>query len=176
MAREQTFADRFRDFIGPHAKYFQNMGTEPCADRDICRIAPACHENLADAALIVARIERVPGPPYVGFQPAREIHRRIRYRYADVGEIAGAVTRRNVETAQQCDGDMREIPTDALAFAIGLPRRLGRTSEMIAKRDMLIGKIANRLHARPPPFHVPEQAPGIVHQMLSFTVAAAKQI
>jgi hypothetical protein len=69
-------------------------------DRDVGGIATACHQDAADPRLVVAGIQRVPAVAEIDFVPSAEIHRcRVR-RHADVAEIAGAITRRNVHAAE----------------------------------------------------------------------------
>ena len=123
--RDEPRADGFLHLIRPHAKKLKQGGTEGSADGDICGVAAARNQNPADAALIIARIEGVPGTADVGFQPAREIHGRIGNRHANIAEVSAAIARRDVQTAQQRDCQMRKIAAYALALAERFPRRLG---------------------------------------------------
>src|SRR3712207_7876511 len=45
------------------------------SDRDIRGVAPAPHEDAADARRVMARVERIPAAVEIGLEPGAEIHR-----------------------------------------------------------------------------------------------------
>ena len=115
-----------RDLVGDHLEARERARAERGHDRDVGGVASACHQDAADARLVVAGIERVPAAAEIDFEPSAEIHRRRVERHADVAEIAGAVARRNVHAAAQRDREVGEVPAHAALLGIGIPRRLGR--------------------------------------------------
>ncbi len=85
----------------------------------------------------------------VDFHAAGEIHGRIHDRDADIAQVAGAVTRRNVETAAERDGQMREVPADPLPFGEGLRGGSGRPGISVIEGNVLVYEIADGLDACP---------------------------
>ena len=85
-----------RNFVGHDLE--PGEGRRPIAggERHIGGVATAADQYAAYALAIVARVESVPMPAEIGFEPGAEIHRRVGRRYADVAEVAGAVSGRNV--------------------------------------------------------------------------------
>src|SRR2546421_6935375 len=84
-----------RNLVSEYLECDESARTERGRDRDIGRIAPTCHEDAADAGLVIARIERIPLAAEIDFEPCAEVH-RLDNGNADIAHIAGAVTRRNV--------------------------------------------------------------------------------
>ena len=68
------------------------------------------------------------------------------------------------------------VAADALAFLIGLPRRLAGAGVLISEGDMMMDKIADRLHPRPARRRFLEQLPGDVRKPVGLAIAAAQQI
>src|SRR4029453_3164612 len=101
------------------------------------------------AGRIVARIEGVPTVAEIGLEPGRKVHRRIRRGHADIAEIASAVTRGDVHTTAERDGEMGEVAAHALAILEGLNSGLGRTREAVAELNVTMYEIADRLDALP---------------------------
>src|SRR5450631_3242505 len=87
-----------RYFVGPHPEALQNVGTEGHGDGNVRRIAAPRDQDAADAALIVAGVEDAPFASDICLEPSREIHRCVHGRHADIAQIAGAITSRNVQT------------------------------------------------------------------------------
>ena len=94
----------------------QGAGTEGMGQRHVGGIAAARDEDTPDPRGVVARIERVPPALEIGLEPAREIHGRIGRRQADVGDVAGAVARRDVQAAAERDRQMRVVAANAVAL------------------------------------------------------------
>ncbi len=95
---------------------------------------------------------------------------------ADVAEIAGAIARRNVHAAAEGDGEVRVVATDAIAFRIGLPGRLGRTRMLVAEGDVAMNVIADRLDAGPSRGGLGKKLPRDVGQAVGLAVATAQEI
>jgi hypothetical protein len=79
-----SWVGRSGRLYGDHFEARECAWAERGHDRDVGGIAPACHQDAADARLIVAGIERVPAAAEIDFEPGAEIHRRIVGRHADV--------------------------------------------------------------------------------------------
>ncbi len=71
---------------------------------------------------------------------------------------------------------MREITADTDALLVAFRRHPVGPRMLIAKRNPLMGIIANRLHALPARRHAAKQRPGKARKFLGVAVAAAQQI
>ena len=124
-----------RDLLRDYFEARERAGAERGYNRDIGCVAPARHQDTADAGPVVPGIRCVPTTAEIDFEPAAEIHRSVVERHADVSEIAGAVTRRNVHAAAERDGEVGKITAHAASFGIAAllgPRRLNN-------EDMALG-------------------------------------
>src|SRR5712692_5187633 len=151
--------DAEEHFIGPHPEALKRSGAESGADRNIGRIAATCNQHATDAWDIIARIEGVPTAAEVGFEPSGEVHGCVNRRHANIAEIAGAVTRGNIHAAAKSDGQVGVVPADAFSLVENLPGRLGRAGMLVAKEDMVMDEIADRLDTSPPRGRISEQLP-----------------
>ena len=115
--------------------------------------------DAADAGYVVARIKGVPRAADIGFEPGRKIHRRIRDSDANIAQITGAVPRRDVHAATERDCQVSEVPADAGAIAIRLPRRPGGACVFVAEGNVLVSVIADGLDPAPAGWGFPEQRP-----------------
>src|SRR5262249_9419274 len=88
-----------RDLVGVHGEALEHVRTEGGAERHVGGVAPARHHDPADAGNVVPGIERVPPAAEIDLEPGAEIHRLRLGDNADVAEIAGAITRRDVHAA-----------------------------------------------------------------------------
>src|ERR1700691_4695989 len=70
---------------------------------------------------------------------------------------------------------MREIAADAPALVERFPRGSGVARMLIAKRDMVMHKIADCLHPAPARESLPEKIPRYVGELLGLAVAAAQE-
>src|SRR5208283_5739439 len=111
----------------------ERVRTKGRADRDIRCITAAGNQHPADARDVVARVKGVPLAADIGFEPGREIHRRVRERHPDIAEITGAISRRYIHAATEGDGKVREIPADPGAVAESFPRRSTGARMLIAE-------------------------------------------
>ena len=62
---------------------------------------------------IVPRVEGIPTALQKHLEPGTEIHRVGNRRHADITEIAGAVARRDIHAAAQCDREMGKVAAHA---------------------------------------------------------------
>ena len=136
-------------FVGDDGEPGEHALTESCADRDIGGVASSGHKDPANSRLIVPRVKGVPARAEIDFKPGAEIHRRRVRRDADIAEVAGAISRRDVHAPTQGNGQMRKIPADTASFVISLPRCFGWSSVLVSENNMLMNKIYVRLHSRP---------------------------
>src|SRR5580658_5434185 len=136
------------DFIGYNREALQPGRSERSRDGHIRRIATRGHEHSSDSRLIVARVESPPPALKVDLKPRTEVHRSSD-RNSDVAQISGRVSRGNVQATAKGNCEMLKIAADALAVRVDIQRRFRRTRERIAKSDVCMYPIANRLHATP---------------------------
>ena len=119
------------------------------------------------------RIKGVPPPAKIGLEPAREIHRAMRRRHADVAKVPGAIARRNVHAAAECDSKVRVVTTNTLGFVEDLPGGHGLARILVAEGDVAMDEIADRLDARPSRRRAFEEFPGHLGQAVGLAVTAA---
>src|SRR6187402_3081198 len=86
-------------FVGRYLEARQAGLAEGRGKRAIGGVAPAGHQNAADARRVVARVEREPTAAQVDLEPGAEVHGRRRVRHADVTQVARGVARGNVHAA-----------------------------------------------------------------------------
>jgi len=162
------------DFLGDYGETAEHIRTECRADRDLCRIAPAGDQHSADARDVVPCIKGMPRTAEIGFEPSREIHWRVRDRHANIAQIARAVPRRDVHAATKRDCQVSEVPADAGAIAVSLPRRPGAARMFVAKRNVVVNVITDGLNPAPAEWGFPEQRLCDLGQPVGFAVAAAQ--
>src|SRR4029077_9294395 len=164
------------DLIGPHFKADQGIGPKCLCNRDVSSVPSLSNQYTSNPWDVVARIECVPTAANVGFEPSSEIPRWIWGRYANVAQIAGTVSCRNVHAAAERNGQMRVVAANALALVEHVPGRLGCARVLIAKLNVIVDKIADRLNARPSGRLLLKELPGDIGQLVGFTIATAKKI
>src|SRR5579864_4861412 len=133
--------------VGPNLEAQQGVGTEGIADRHICRISPPRDQHPADTRHVVTGIEGVPVTVDIRLEPCGEIHRTVGRRHADVAEVTGAVASRNVHAAAEGDGKMRVIAADSRPLVEGFQGGPRRARVLVAKGDVAMDVIADRLDA-----------------------------
>jgi hypothetical protein len=93
----------------------------------------------------VAQVERPPAATEVRLEPCTEIHRRVRRRDVDIGDVAEDVACRDVQRAAKGHREVREVPTRALALLqdISGGRRPG--ARAVRKVNLLVDPVAEAL-------------------------------
>ena len=127
----------------------ERIHSESRADRDICRVATTGDQHPADARDVVPSVKGVPLAADICFEPGCEIHRRVRGWHADIAQIAGAVSRRDVHAATERDGEVRIIPADAGAIAVSFPGGPGGARMLVPEGNVLVNVVADGLDAGP---------------------------
>src|SRR5438552_4820947 len=136
-------------FFGDDVKFEQLGAAEVCRQCNVSGVATDGHENTADASLVVTRIKSVPFPAEENFKPCAEIHRVRRGWNPNVAQITGDITRRDIEASTKGNGEMHEIAANTLAIAVNFQRAFLWIGEVIAKGDVIMHPITDRLHAGP---------------------------
>src|SRR5438552_18507016 len=111
----------------------------------------------------------------IDFDPRREIFRRVRRRKAVVGNVTGAIARRDVQAAAESNRQMCVVAANAVALHVRFERSSGGARVLVAEGQMVVYEIADGLHPRPAERRMSEQAPGLVGQAIGLAVAAAQQ-
>src|SRR6266403_3348455 len=163
------------DFLSPYREAVERVRTKGRADCDVRRIATASDQYSADAWDVVARVKRVPLAADIGFEPGCEIHRCVRDRHADIAQITGAVSRRDVHAATEGDREVSIVPADAGAIAEGFPSRPAGTRMFIAEGNVLVNEVADGLDATPAERRLPEQRPCDLGKPIGLAIAAGQQ-
>jgi hypothetical protein len=97
----------------------------------------------------MARVESMPRTAETDLEPSREIHWRGIGRHADIAEIAGAIARGDVHGPAERDREMREIAAHAGLLAPGISGRPAVARVFIAKGDVIVDEVADRLDGCP---------------------------
>ena len=132
-------------------------------------------QHASDARDIVASVEGIPVAVKVGLKPGGEIHRAIRRRHADIAQVTGAVTRGDIHTATEGDGEVRVIAADAGPLLESLPGRLRGAGVLVTEGDMLMDEIADGLDAFPSGGRLAEEVPSYLGQQIGLAISAPQQ-
>src|SRR5215213_6438810 len=97
--------------LGACAWRISTAWAERRRDGDVRGIAAAGDQCPPDTWRVVPRVEHVPLPAEMGFEPGREVARRIGQGGADIAQVAGAVAGRDVQGAAEGDSQVRVVPT-----------------------------------------------------------------
>ena len=151
------------------------MRSERVDERNIRCVAASRDNDPANPRHIVARIECPPRAVEEHFDPGAEIH-RIDHGHANIAKMAVDVARRNVEAAAQRHREMGEISANAYSLVERLERSSGRSRLQIVELDVLMDKIANRLHASPPRRDGAEHIPSSLAQLVRFAISAPHEV
>ena len=108
--------------------------------RHIGGVATVRDEDTADPRGIVARIKRVPPAAEIDFDPRGKIHGRVRWGKADVGNVTGAIARRDVEAPAESDRKMRVVAANPAALFVGFVRCPGGAGVLIAEGYVIDGR------------------------------------
>lgn len=163
------------DFIRPHPEAAQRIGTEGVVERDIGGVTASGNQDPAYARRIVAGIEGVPAAVEKHLEPGGEIHRAVRRRRADVAQVAGAITGRDIHAAAKGHRQMGIVTADADSFVECFQRGARHARVFIAEHDVVMDVVADRLHAAPARRGMLKQLPRNGRQAIRLTVAAAEQ-
>src|SRR6476660_10601757 len=87
------------NLFGRNLKARQYVWPKSGYNGHICCVATTSHQHSSNPWRIEAGIKDVPLAAKICLEPAREIHRRIHCRYADVTQIARAVACWNGQAA-----------------------------------------------------------------------------
>src|SRR5206468_10843539 len=109
------------------------------------------------------------------FEPCAEIHRVRRGWNSDVAQVTSDITRRDIEASTKGNGKMHEISANALAIAVNFQRTFLWIGEVIAKGDVIMHPITDRLHARAACRKYFQNYPGRSGWSVHFGVATRKQ-
>src|SRR6266404_3927360 len=137
------------NFVRPDFERRKSIIAEGRRKSSVGRIAAAGHEDATDPGRIVARVESIPLSAQERLEPRAEIHGVGHWRHANIAQISGAVTGRNIHASAKGDGQMHKVAADADALAkpfYGGPSGAGL---QVIKVDMPMHEVADRLHARP---------------------------
>jgi hypothetical protein len=132
-------------------------------------------EDTADPRGVVARVERVPAAAEIDFDPRRKIHWRVGRGKGHIGNVTGAIARRDVEATAKSDGEVCVVAANPTALSVGFKCRSGRPGMLVTKGNVVVYKIADSLHPRPAEWRMAEKTPSLVGKAIGFTVTTAKQ-
>src|ERR1700744_4666755 len=167
---------RPHDLVGPYLKADKGVRSEGLGDGNVRSIAPLGDQDTADPRNVVACIECVPAAAEIRLEPAGEVARGIRWWHADITEIARAIPGRDVHAAAERNGQMRVVSANSSSLVEGIPRRHRRARVLVAKADVIVHEVADRLHPRPTRRGFPKQLPRGVGKPVSFAITAAEKI
>src|SRR5205814_6621045 len=119
-----------RNLVRDDEEFLEDAAAEIGRQGDIGGVAAAGHDDTADAGNVVPGVESVPASAQKNFVPAAEIHRQDE-RNANVAHVPGDVTRWNVQTAAEGDGEMAEVTANAARVIVNVKGGLGGVGELI---------------------------------------------
>src|ERR1035438_6710710 len=129
----------------------------------------------SDARNVVPRVESIPTSIKVRLEPAREVHRRVRRRHADIAEVPRAIASRDVHASAKSNCQMRHVSANPRAFMERFPGCLGWPGKLVPESDLTVHIIADCLHARPTLGRISEQIPCCLREAVRFTITAAQK-
>ena len=91
----------------------------------------------------------VPRAAKVGFKPRGKIHDAVWRRRSHVSQVIRAIACGNIHAAAECDCQVSVVAADAITLVENLPGGFGRAGVSVAKDDMFVDIVANRLNALP---------------------------
>ena len=164
------------DFFGPDLERLQLIHAEGRCHGHIGGVASAGHEHPTNAGSVVTGVKGVPLAAQERFEPGAEVHRIRRQWHADVAQITGTVTGRNVQAAAEGDRQVHVIAADAHPLAIDLQRGPIVPGSLIVETNVVMNEVANSLDARPARLRARKQTPRDVLQFaVHFAIAASQQ-
>src|SRR5579863_3436125 len=143
--------------------------------RNIRRAPAARDDDSSNTRHIVARIECPPCPVEEHLYPCAEIH-RVDDGHSNVAEMSIDIARRNIEAPAQRQRKVGEVSTDSDALVKCLECSSGRSRLKVIELDVLMHKIASRLHASPAWSDIAEPIPSGLAQLVSLAISAAHKI
>ena len=130
--------------------------------RHVCGVAALRYEDTTDPGGVVARVKGVPTVAQINFNPSGKIHGRVGRGEADVGDVTGAIARRDVQATAEGDCKMRVVAANTAAFLVCFERRSGGAGVLIAENYVIVHEVADSLHPRPTKRGVSEEPPSLV--------------
>lgn len=148
-----------RIHLSRHGSLRAYWGRTSLSSRRRC-ISSARNQNSTNPRNVVSCIERIPLIADKGLKPRCEIAGRVGRRGADITEVTGAISRRNVQCATERYGQVGVVATDPSAFLVCFGCGLRHARVLMAKGDTLMHEIADGLNASPARPLVAKQSPG----------------
>jgi len=163
------------NLISPDPKALQCVGSKRRRNGDIAGITASRHQDATPAGYIVARVEGVPAAADPCLEPGSEVANVVRRGHSEIAQVAGAVSRRDIQAAAEGDSKMHVVAADPGSCVIGLHCAAGCTGVLVVEGNVIMNIIADRLHARVAGSCAAEELPGHLRQQVSFAIATAKQ-
>ena len=120
-------------------------------------------------------IERVPVATEIDLKPSTEVHGIWNWRYADIAEIAGAVSGGDVHATAERNLKVCEIAANSHLVekaAMGAPQGVGL---QVVESEVIVDEVADRLNAMPSRRCAGEGRPGKVTKPVGVAIAAAQE-
>ena len=130
--------------------------------RHVGGIAALRYEDTTDPGGVVARIKGVPTVAQINFNPSGKIHGRVGRGQTDVGDVTGAIARRNVQATAEGDRKMGVVAADTAALLVSFEGRPGGAGVLIAENYVIVHEVADSLHPRPTERGISKEPPGLV--------------
>ena len=161
------------DLFGNNSEVLEKVPSECHGDRNIACIATPTNQDPADAAPVMSRVKVMPLPAEINFEPRAEIHWFDVGRDANVAEIPGRVTRRNIHAPAQSHREMSKVASDPDFFVERFQGRAIGARLQVIETEMTVDEVTDRLHPRPSKGRLAKGLPSEIQQFaVDFTVAA----
>ena len=127
---------------------------------------PRPDDDPADPRHVVPGIERVPAATEIGFEPDGEVHRVVRDRNVDVGDVAEHVPGGDVQRPTERDGEVGEVAAHTLLARFTSPAVVHGFDEPGGELEVAVHEIHDGLDAMPSRRHVAEALPRLVPELV----------
>jgi hypothetical protein len=152
---------------------FKKVLPERHRDRNVTGVATPTDQDPSDPACVMPSVEGVPVRAKINLDPGAEIHWFDVRRNANVAEIPGRVTRRNIHAPAQSHREMSKVAADTDFFAERFQGRTIGARLQVIETEMTVDEVTNRLHTLPSKGRLTKGLPSEIQQFtVDFTVAA----
>src|SRR5262249_35722310 len=153
----------------------EHVRAEGRTERDVGSVTSAGHHDATDTRNVVPSIESMPAAAKIDLRRSAQVRGLGLGRNAETTKTPSAIAGRSGHAAAQCDRQMGKVAAYPAALDHDVGRRPGSAGVLVAKVNVGMNEIADRLHARPTRHRLTEARPRLLHQTFGFAVSAAEQ-
>jgi hypothetical protein len=144
------------------------------ADCHVCGIASSGHQDSAESTIVMSRIHVDPSAVQEYLVPRAEVA-GAGAGSANVANVTGDVSRRNILAARKGDSEMLEVAAYADALGKNVHRRLCGASGVVIKHHFVVNPVANGDRALPACRERTEEIVSDGPELVDLAIAAGKK-